>query len=65
MLNQVVAPHLQEVLEKMDYQDSFQPGFRPGFGMVFNDDFQWEILLDLSVSFDTINHGILQRCWLA
>ena len=73
VLERVVAGQLQALLNEMDYLDLFQLGFRPGFGMeaalvTLWDDLCQEkdrgsvtllILLDLSATFNTIDHGIL------
>ncbi|KAF7237949.1 RNA-directed DNA polymerase from mobile element jockey [Varanus komodoensis] len=73
VLEWVVAGQLQALLDKTDYLDPFQSSFRPGYGtesalVGLYDDLCRErdrgsasllVLLDLSVAFDTINHGIL------
>ena len=73
VLEQVVAGQLQALLDEMDFLDPFQSGFRPGFGtetalVALYDDLCRErdrgsvtllILLDLSVAFNTIDHGVL------
>ncbi|KAF7249443.1 hypothetical protein EYD10_05220 [Varanus komodoensis] len=67
----VVAGQLQALLDETDYLDPFQSGFRPGYGtesalVALYDDLCREkdmgsasllVLLDLSVAFDTIDHG--------
>ncbi|KAF7246017.1 putative RNA-directed DNA polymerase from transposon BS [Varanus komodoensis] len=73
VLERVVAGQLQALLDETDYLDPFQSGFRPGYStesalVALYDDLCREkdrgsasllALLDLSVAFDTINHGIL------
>ncbi|KAF7246247.1 Kappa-type opioid receptor [Varanus komodoensis] len=73
VLEWVVAGQLQALLDETDYLDPFQSGFRPGYGtesalVTLYDDLCRErdresasllVLLDLSVAFDTIEHGIL------
>ena len=69
----MVAGQQQTLLDETDYLYPFQLGFRPGFGtetalVALYDDLCWErdggsvtllILLDLSVAFNTVDHGIL------
>ncbi|KAF7251092.1 putative RNA-directed DNA polymerase from transposon BS [Varanus komodoensis] len=73
VLERVVAGQLQALLDETDYLDPFQSGFRPGYGtesalVALYDDLCRErdrgsasllVLLDLSVAFNTIDHGIL------
>ncbi|KAF7246401.1 Matrix metalloproteinase-16 [Varanus komodoensis] len=73
VLERVVAGQLQALLDETDYLDPFQSGFRPGYStesalVALYDDLCREkdrgsasllVLLDFSVAFDTINHGIL------
>ncbi|KAF7240922.1 Craniofacial development protein 2 [Varanus komodoensis] len=73
VLERVVAGQLQALLDETDYLDPFQSGFRPGYStesalVALYDDLCREkdrgstsllVLLDLSVAFDTIDHGIL------
>ncbi|KAF7239274.1 Inactive carboxypeptidase-like protein X2 [Varanus komodoensis] len=73
LLEQVVAEQLQALLDEIDQLDSFQSGFKSGYGtesalVALYDELCRErdrgsvsllVLLDLSVAFDTINHGIL------
>uniref|UniRef100_A0A8D2JHL2 Reverse transcriptase domain-containing protein n=1 Tax=Varanus komodoensis TaxID=61221 RepID=A0A8D2JHL2_VARKO len=73
VLKQVVAGQLQALLDETDYLDPFQSGFRPGYStesalVALYDDLCREkdrgsasllVLLDLSVAFNTIDHGIL------
>ena len=73
VLERVVAEQHQALLDETDYLDSFQLGFRPGYEMktalvaLFHN-LCWEkdrgnasllILLDISVAFNTIDHGVL------
>ncbi|KAF7236110.1 RNA-directed DNA polymerase from mobile element jockey [Varanus komodoensis] len=71
VLEQVVARQLQSLLEETDHPGPFQSGFRPSYGtetalVALYDDLCRErdkgsvsllVLLDLSVAFDTIEHG--------
>ncbi|KAF7234653.1 RNA-directed DNA polymerase from mobile element jockey [Varanus komodoensis] len=71
VLELVVARKLQVLLDETDYLDSIQFGFIPGYGtesalVSLYDDLSRErdrgsasllVLLDLSVAFNTINHG--------
>ncbi|KAF7254806.1 Quinone oxidoreductase [Varanus komodoensis] len=71
VLEQVGAGQLQALLDETDYLDLFQSGFSPGYGtesalVALYDDLRRErdrgsasvlVLLDLSVAFDTIDHG--------
>ncbi|KAF7242518.1 LINE-1 retrotransposable element ORF2 protein [Varanus komodoensis] len=73
VLERVVAGQLQALLDETNYLDPFQTGFRPGYGtesalVALYDDLCREkdrgsvsllVLLDHSVAFDTIDHGIL------
>ncbi|KAF7253994.1 RNA-directed DNA polymerase from mobile element jockey, partial [Varanus komodoensis] len=73
VLERVVAGQLQALLDETDYLDPFQSGFRPGYStesalVALYEDLCREkdrgsasllVLLDLSVAFDTIDHGIL------
>ncbi|XP_053112164.1 uncharacterized protein LOC128327386 [Hemicordylus capensis] len=73
VIERVVISQLQKVLDDTDYLDPSQSGFHPGYGtetaLVFLvDDLHQEPdsgsaslldLLDLSATFDTVNHGIL------
>ncbi|KAF7251291.1 Dystrophin, partial [Varanus komodoensis] len=73
VLERVVAGQLQALLDETDYLDPFQSCFRPGYGtesalVALYDDLCKErdrgsasllVLLDFSVAFDTIDHGIL------
>uniref|UniRef100_A0A803TSP9 Reverse transcriptase domain-containing protein n=1 Tax=Anolis carolinensis TaxID=28377 RepID=A0A803TSP9_ANOCA len=73
VLERVVATQLQEFLDDTDFLDRSQSGFRPGHStemalVTLVDDLRREldrgsvtllVLLDISVAFDTIDHGIL------
>ncbi|KAF7242143.1 putative RNA-directed DNA polymerase from transposon BS [Varanus komodoensis] len=73
VLERVVAGQLQALLDETDYLDPFQSGFRPRYGtesalVTPYEDLCRErdrgsasllVLLNLSVAFDTIDHGIL------
>ncbi|KAF7246590.1 Craniofacial development protein 2 [Varanus komodoensis] len=66
VLERVVVGQLQVLLDDTNYLDPFQSGFRPGYGTesalvtLYNDLCRKrDVLLDLSVAFDTIDHGIL------
>uniref|UniRef100_A0A803U146 Reverse transcriptase domain-containing protein n=1 Tax=Anolis carolinensis TaxID=28377 RepID=A0A803U146_ANOCA len=73
VLERVVASQLQGFLDDINYLDQSQSGFRPGHGtetalVALVDDLCREldrgnvtllVLLDISVAFDTIDHGIL------
>ena len=77
LIDKVVADHLQELLKEVDCLNQFQSGFRLCHGIetvlvTLQNNFltetdQWSaallVLLDLSATFDTVNHGILLR-WL-
>lgn len=66
----------QSFLDETNHLDLFHSGFRPHYGtetplVTLKVDLNWEmdkgnatllILLDLSVTFDTINHGFLMDC---
>ena len=73
VVERVVADQLQAHLDETDALDPFQSGFRPCHGtetalVALYDDLLREavrgkisvlVLLDISVAFDTIDHGIL------
>ncbi|XP_058023847.1 uncharacterized protein LOC131190529, partial [Ahaetulla prasina] len=73
VVESAVARQLPQYLDETVYLDPFQSGFRPGYSMetalvALVDDlwrardkgyFSALVLLDLSVAFDTIDHGIL------
>ncbi|KAF7251034.1 putative RNA-directed DNA polymerase from transposon BS [Varanus komodoensis] len=73
VLERVVGGQLQALLDETDYLDPFQSSFRPGYStesalVTLYDDLCREkdrgsafllVLLDLSVAFGTIDHGIL------
>lgn len=73
-----MASQLCGFLDETDYLDPFQFGFRPDYGtetilVTFVDDLYQEldrksvsllVLLDLSVAFSTIDHGMLMA-WLS
>ncbi|KAF7247744.1 Reverse transcriptase-like protein [Varanus komodoensis] len=80
VLERVVAGQLQALLDETDYLNPFQSGFRPGYGtesalVALYTDLCREkdrgsasllVLLDLSVAFNTIDHGeavaVLNQC---
>ena len=60
-----MAGQLQALLDETDFLDPFQSGFRLGFGTetalvaLYDDLAGRETLLDFSVAFSTIDHGVL------
>ena len=71
VVERVVADQFHTLLDETNALDPFQSGFRPCHGMemalvALFDDLLWDrgkmsllVLLDISATFDNVNHGIL------